>query len=299
MVPLKAACIFTQGIEMFFLECSGAARLVLVSPVQIESVKVVGAAKVGIHKNFPQNCLVKFHRVKFGSDLVWRNSSERSNKGREETTHVPGCSFNDDVVGLHILVRETLFCPLLKVESDRIHDEGDEKFGEEASRSRGDKSLTEDAFDPPIPPLAPSCRHGVSHSLPNVKGNRDVGGSPDAPPFLVCEFWVPKHADFKFKEPQLVLVHVTDDDFGGSFNGVIKNDVSGRTNTEDDVIRSDFQDLVVDGWVLPANVVDVGSVANGINHIEGFFYNGTSHVQNKNSSRSIGSLRIGVESKRL
>jgi len=290
MVPFETARIIAQCIKMFFLECSGTTGFVFVSLVQIKPIKIIGTAKFWIHENPPENGLVEFSRVEFGSDLVGRNTGKRSNNAREEPTHAHRRSCDKVVIGSDVVLRKSLFGPFLEVEAHHVEDKGNHEFGTESGGSRGDKALAEDAFDASVPPLAATRGHGVAHSFPNLEGNRNVGTSPDAPPFLICKFRIAEHSDFEFKEPQLVLVHVADDNLGGSFNGVIENNVSRGTNPKDDVVWSDVEDFEVDGRIFPANIVNVGSVANAVDHVEGLLHDVPSNVQTENGCGGIGDL---------
>ena len=65
-----------------------------------------------------------------------------------------------------------------------------------------------------------------------------------------------------------MLVHVANNDFAGAFDGVVEDDVSSGANAENDVVAVDFEDLVIDRGVFPADVVDVGSVTNSVDHVE-------------------------------
>mmetsp|Transcript_16125 Transcript_16125/g.40430 ORF Transcript_16125/g.40430 Transcript_16125/m.40430 type:complete len:355 (-) Transcript_16125:60-1124(-) len=290
MVPFEASGIFLEGLKVLCLQRSRAARLVAVSLFEVKSVKVVGASEFGIHKDSLQNVLVEFVGVKFWTNLVWRDTKEGRNNAGEELAGPPGSIVDKVVVASDVVMRKSLFGPFLKVESQKEHQKGNEELGAESGRSGGVKSLAEDSLDAAIPPLASGSRHGVAHSLPDLEGNRHIRVTPDAPPLVVCQFGVVEHADLELKEPELVLVHVADDNLGGSLDGIIQDNVTGRTNSEDDIIFGNFQDLVVDGRILPANVVNVGAVADGINHVEGFPDNHASQIQTYHGSSGNGEV---------
>mmetsp|Transcript_23467 Transcript_23467/g.65284 ORF Transcript_23467/g.65284 Transcript_23467/m.65284 type:complete len:214 (+) Transcript_23467:738-1379(+) len=211
MVPFKASGIVFECFEEFLLESSGTARLVLVSLFVVEAVKVVVGSKFGIHKNLSQNSFVEFHSVEFRSNLVGRDTGKRGQDAGKQTTEPPGRTLNDMVVLRHVGMGKTSFRPLLNVESNHVHEPGDNVLGGKPSGSTGGKSLAKDTFDTTIPPLSSTAGHGVTHATPHLHGHIDIGASPDAPPLVVGEVGVPQHTNLELEQPQLVLVHVAND----------------------------------------------------------------------------------------
>lgn len=92
-----------------------------------------------------------------------------------------------------------------------------------------------------------------------------------------------------------MLVHVANDDLGGSLDGVIENDIAGGTNPKDDVIGGDFENFVVDGGILPANIVDIGSVTDCVDHVEGFLYDISYRERTGNGSGGVRDAGVLVE----
>jgi hypothetical protein len=168
----------------------------------------------------------------------------------------------------NVLVGKSRFGPGLDIKAHDVHEPGNEKLGGEAGGSGRGESLAKDAFDASIPPLASGTGQGVTHALPDFHGDGDIGRSPNRPPLVVGQIGIPEHANLEFKEPQLVLVHVANDNLGRSFNGVIENNISGGANAENNVVLGDFENLLIDRRIFPTNVVNVGAIANGINHVE-------------------------------
>ena len=201
MVPFEAASVRTECFEVLRLERIRATSLVLVSFLVIEPIKVIVSSEIGVKENFTKDALVKLGSVKLRSDLVRWYTREGSKNPRKKTTKPPSRSLDHLIVLGNILVRESGLRPSLDVEANHIHEPGNEELGGESGGATGGESLTEDALDASIPPLASARGHGVSHALPNSHGDVHVGGSPDGPPLIVGKLGIAQHSDFELKEP--------------------------------------------------------------------------------------------------
>ena len=202
MMPLKAASVGSKSRKVLLLEGSGTAGRILVSLLVVESIKVVIAPKVWIQENLPQDGLVKLGGVEFRSNLVgWHTCKGRDNP-RKQTSQPPGGSFEHLMILGHVGMGKARFRPFLNVKPHHIHEQWNQELGGHASsRPRSRKAIAKDSFNPSIPPLASTGRHGVAHALPNLHGNRHIGRSPNAPPLVVGQVGIAQHANLQFKQP--------------------------------------------------------------------------------------------------
>ena len=92
-----------------------------------------------------------------------------------------------------------------------------------------------------------------------------------------------------------MLVHIANNDLTWAFNGIIQDDVPSGTDTENDIIGLDFQDLVIYRRIFPANVVNVGTVTDRVDHIETFSQDCTNDEVGTNDNDSPCQIRIKVD----
>ena len=286
MMPFKATGILAQGIKVLLFQGAGTAGLVLVALFVIKSVKVIVTAKFGIQKDFPQNAFVKLGGIKLGANLIGRHAGKGGQNAGEQASEPNGTLLNDMVILANVGMGKAGFGPFLNVEADHVHEPGNEVLNGKTGRSGRGKALAKDAFNAAIPPFAAAARHGMAHAFPHLHGDRHVGTPPNGPPLVVGQVRIAEHANLEFKEPQLMLVHVADDNLGGSFNGIVQDNVASRTNAKNDIVLVDFENLVIDGRVFPTNVVDVGPIANRINHVEGRLDEFANAVQDRQTAHT-------------
>lgn len=63
-----------------------------------------------------------------------------------------------------------------------------------------------------------------------------------------------------------MLIHVAHHNLGRSFNGIVEDNVSRTADAKNDIGGLDAKNLVIDGRVFPAAIVNVGPTADAIHN---------------------------------